>query len=65
MFLEMQPGHYDAIRADENVDGFRAVIRYTKSYDIMKADDRNQLSEVFFWLACVQKQSLDRYYLIK
>ncbi|KAK3103181.1 hypothetical protein FSP39_017079 [Pinctada imbricata] len=64
MFLDMKAGHYDAIQADENVTGFHAVIRYTKSYDIMKADDRNQLSEMLFWLGCVQKQSLDKYFLI-
>lgn len=55
-FLEIEDDHYSHIletgKANEDDE---ATIHYTKPFDYMKADERDQLLEVLFWFAKLQQ----------
>ena len=61
VYLEIKEEHYLAIRDNADTSGKMATIHYTKNYDILKADSRNKILELMFWLGCVQKSSYSRY----
>ena len=63
VFLEIKTEHVKAIHNNEDTEGKKATIHYTKTYDIFQADSRNKILELMFWLGCVQKNSYNRYYL--
>ena len=63
--LEMDRDHWEAVHKGENVEGKRANIHYSESFDIMKAADRNKIIEFLFWLGCLQKHNLQKYFLLQ
>ncbi|KAK3103510.1 hypothetical protein FSP39_019742 [Pinctada imbricata] len=65
LILEMGRDHWTAIHKGENVGEKCALIQYTESFDIMKAADRNKLGKFLFWLGCLQKNNLQKYYLLQ
>lgn len=62
MLLESDLEHYEAWVSNKNVDNFKSCIQYTRSYNIMVADDRNHLLDLLFWLGCIQKGDFERYF---
>ncbi|CAG2228065.1 unnamed protein product [Mytilus edulis] len=62
MLLESDLEHYEAWVLNKNVDNFKSCIQYTRSYNIMVADDRRQLLDLLFWLGCIQKGDFERYF---
>ncbi|CAG2211930.1 unnamed protein product [Mytilus edulis] len=62
MLLESDLEHYEAWLLNKNVDNFKSCIQYTRSYNIMVADDRRQLLDLLFWLGCIQKGDFERYF---
>ncbi|XP_071130380.1 uncharacterized protein [Mytilus edulis] len=62
MLLEADLEHYEAWLLNKNVDIFKSCIQYTRSYNIMVADDRRQLLDLLFWLGCTQKGDFERYF---
>ncbi|VDI33565.1 Hypothetical predicted protein, partial [Mytilus galloprovincialis] len=63
VYLSIASDHVKAIRNKEEIGNQKACIHYTETFDIMKREDRKQINELLFWLGCVQKGNLHRYYL--
>ncbi|VDI39252.1 Hypothetical predicted protein [Mytilus galloprovincialis] len=63
VYLTIASDHVKAIRNKEEIKNKKACIHYTEVFDIMKKEDRKHISELLFWLGCVQKGNLHRYYL--
>ncbi|XP_052063805.1 uncharacterized protein LOC127703764 isoform X2 [Mytilus californianus] len=65
-YLQLSNKHYRDLKGFEPgaVENMCSHIKYTQIFDIMKAEDRNQLLEVFFWLGCLQKRGLQSHYLV-
>ncbi|XP_052071027.1 uncharacterized protein LOC127709476 [Mytilus californianus] len=62
MLLEADLEHYEAWLLNKNTDNFKSFIQYTRSYNIMVADDRRQLLDLLFGLGCSQKGDFERYF---
>ncbi|CAC5408141.1 unnamed protein product [Mytilus coruscus] len=62
MLLEADLEHYEAWLINKNTDNFKSFIQYTRSYNIMVADDRSQLLDLLFWLGCSQKGDFEHYF---
>ena len=45
-----------------STDESRERIMYTRSYDILKADDRREMMDFLLWLAFVQKGDMQQFY---
>ncbi|KAK3093789.1 hypothetical protein FSP39_020252, partial [Pinctada imbricata] len=63
MYLEISPDHLEALYYNKPVNDKRAIIHYTKNFDIMKAEDRVQFVDFMFYLGSLQKWNLSRYYV--
>ncbi|VDI38019.1 Hypothetical predicted protein [Mytilus galloprovincialis] len=63
VYLTITSDHVKAIRNKEEIGNQKAYIHYTEAFDIMKRENRKQISELLFWLGCVQKCNLQGYYL--
>ncbi|XP_052073634.1 uncharacterized protein LOC127711583 isoform X2 [Mytilus californianus] len=63
VYLTIASDHVKTIRNNEEIGNRKACIHYTEAFDIMKNEDRKKISELLFWLGCVQKCNLHRYYL--
>ncbi|CAC5403983.1 unnamed protein product [Mytilus coruscus] len=64
VYMEMNPEQYEALTKNKDLKGKTSYIQYSKPYDIMKKEDRDQLIHILFWLGCVQKQNFHSYYLM-
>ncbi|CAG2256612.1 unnamed protein product [Mytilus edulis] len=64
MYLEMNPEQCEALTKNKDLKGKTSCIQYSKPYDIMKKEDRDQLIDILFWLGCVQKHDFYSYYLM-
>ncbi|CAG2254361.1 unnamed protein product [Mytilus edulis] len=58
VYLAISSDHVKAIRNKEEIGNQKACIHYTEAFDIMKRENRKQISELLFWLGCVQKGNL-------
>lgn len=54
LFLDISIDHFDAITESLCLDGKRASIHYTKSYDILKQKDRSEIMDIMFYMAAIQ-----------
>ncbi|XP_052061634.1 uncharacterized protein LOC127701678 [Mytilus californianus] len=64
VYLEINPEQYEALTKNKDLKEKTSYIQYSKPYDIMKKEDRDQLIDILFWLGCVQKQNFHSYYLM-
>ncbi|XP_063439676.1 uncharacterized protein LOC134720977 [Mytilus trossulus] len=64
VYLEMNPEQYEALTKNKDLKGKTSCIQYSKPYDIMKKEDRDQLIDILFWLGCVQKNNCHSYYMM-
>ncbi|XP_063398593.1 uncharacterized protein LOC134683319 [Mytilus trossulus] len=64
LYLEMNPEQYEALTKNKDLQGKTSCIQYSKSFDIMKKEDRDQIIDILFWLGCVQKHNFHSYYLV-
>ena len=63
MILKIEYSHLMAIQNNQSTEKYQAEIDYSRSYDILKAEDREEMAEFLLWLGCVQKRNFHRYYL--
>ncbi|XP_063407288.1 uncharacterized protein LOC134691027 [Mytilus trossulus] len=63
-YLQLSNKHFMAIKRSEDIVNMRSHIQYTQLFDIMKADHRNELLDLLFWLGCVQKKGLQNHYIL-
>lgn len=54
LFLDISIDHFDAITENMSLDGKRASIHYTKTYDILKSKDRSEIMDIMFYMAAIQ-----------
>lgn len=54
LFLDISIEHFDAITENLCLDGKRASIHYTKSYDILIQKDRSEIMDIMFYMAAIQ-----------
>ncbi|CAG2213952.1 unnamed protein product [Mytilus edulis] len=57
VYLTIASDHVKAIRNNEEIGNQRACIHYTEAFDIMKREDRKQISELLFWLGSCSAES--------
>ncbi|XP_052087053.1 uncharacterized protein LOC127724194 [Mytilus californianus] len=62
LYMDTDFNHYEALMANNITDSHRSTIHYTKSFDIMKMEDRNELVDFLFWLGCLQIQDFNEYF---
>ncbi|XP_071177720.1 uncharacterized protein [Mytilus edulis] len=62
MLLDTNLKHYDTWTKNKVSENLKSYIQYTKSYDIMKAEDRSEIMDLLFWLGCVQKGDFEHYF---
>lgn len=62
MLLDTNLKHYDTWTKNKVSENLKSYIQYTKSYDIMKAEDRSEIMDLLFWLGCVQKGVFEHYF---
>ncbi|VDI45761.1 Hypothetical predicted protein [Mytilus galloprovincialis] len=62
LYMDTEFDHYEALMANNITDSHRSTIQYTKSFDIMKMEDRNELVDFLFWLGCLQIQDFNEYF---
>ncbi|XP_076082681.1 uncharacterized protein LOC143053784 isoform X1 [Mytilus galloprovincialis] len=64
-YLQLSNKHFMAIKRSEDIEHMRSHIQYTQIFDIMKAEHRNELLDILFWLGCVQKKGLKNHYILR
>ncbi|XP_052094376.1 uncharacterized protein LOC127730158 isoform X2 [Mytilus californianus] len=63
-YLQLSNKHFMAIKRSKDIENMRSHIQYTQIFDIMKAEHRNGLLDLLFWLGCVQKKGLQNHYIL-
>ncbi|XP_063407245.1 uncharacterized protein LOC134699008 [Mytilus trossulus] len=64
LYMDTEFNHYEALMANNITDSHRSTIYYTKSFDIMKMESRNELVDFLFWLGCLQIQDFNEYFCV-
>lgn len=54
LFLDISTDHFDVITENMSLDGKRASIHYTKTFDILKPKDRSEIMDILFYMAAIQ-----------
>ncbi|XP_076085641.1 uncharacterized protein LOC143056443 [Mytilus galloprovincialis] len=56
LYCEVTPNHYKAAmeKSEDLGDWYHSIIHFTKAYDYMSAEDRNEIIPYLFWLGYVQ-----------
>ncbi|CAC5405085.1 unnamed protein product [Mytilus coruscus] len=56
LYCEITPSHWKSAVEKKNPsgDGYHSTIHFTKAYDYMSAEDRNEIIPYLFWLGYVQ-----------
>lgn len=62
-FLYIYIDHFDVITENSSLDGKGASINYTKTYDILKPEDRSEIMEIMFYIAAVQTYNFLYFFL--
>lgn len=54
LFLDISTDHFEAITENKSLEGKRASIHYTKTFDILKPNDRSEVMDIMFYMAAIQ-----------
>ncbi|KAK3087151.1 hypothetical protein FSP39_002390 [Pinctada imbricata] len=65
MMLDMSQTESQAIKVGSDIVNRKGKVMYTRSYDILKADDRQEVMGFLLWLAFVQKGNIKEFYGMK
>lgn len=62
-FLYIDMDHFDVITENSSLVGKGTFIYYTKTYDILKPEDRSEIMEIMFYMAVVQTYNFLYFFL--
>lgn len=63
LFLYIDMDHFDVITENSSLVGKGAFIYYTKTYDILKPEDRSEIMEIMFYMAVVHTYNFLYFFL--